>query len=339
MIEQGHERRQRPPFDETTGHAVHPRSGQFSSTSTEALPGPARSDVPLVSVGLPVYNGERFLEAAMRSILDQTFDDLELIVSDNGSTDATPDIVRELSASDPRIRYIRVADNRGAMWNFNEVFRQSRGRYFKPAAHDDLHEPTFLERCLEVYREAPSSVVLVHPRTTLIDGDDEVIGVQDDHLQLVDRDPARRLQHYLRHVKMVNPLFGLHRRDAFASTRGFQSFVSADVVLLAELAMRGEFWEIPEPLFLRRDHEGRSERAHASIQELAAFYDPDRRLRLSGRQTRVFWGLLRAAIEAPLSPGARLRCLRSVALDYGWHAKRGMVTELLSAVPGVGGHR
>ena len=281
-----------------------------------------------------MYNGERYLAEAIDGILSQTFEDLELVVSDNGSSDGTEEIVREAMRRDPRVRFSRVPENRGAMWNFNEVFRRSRGVFFKPAAHDDLHEPTFVERCVDVFHEAPSSVVLVYPRTLLIDGEGAPIREHDAGLDLREREPAERLRHYLANVGMVNPLFGLHRRRVFGSTRLFQSYVSSDIVLLAELAMRGEFWEVPETLFLRRDHEGRSERAHGSFSELAAWYDPSHQQRLGGRRIRQFRGLLRAVGEAPISRGDRRRCLQVVMSDWGFRWKRAMVTELVRS--GVG---
>jgi glycosyltransferase involved in cell wall biosynthesis len=287
---------------------------------------------PCVSVGLPVYNGERYLSAALDSILAQTFEDFELVVSDNGSTDGTQEIVRDFLGRDDRVRYVRVEDNRGAMWNFNEVFQQSRGEFFKPACHDDLHEPEFLERCLDAYREAPASVVLVYPRTRLIDEDGVELGSYDDRLDLRGTDPAERLRAYLANVRMVNPLFGVHRTRTFASTRRFQSFVSADVVLLAELAMRGEFWELPDALFLRRDHAGRSERAHATKADLARFYDPRRRHRTDGKRLAQTGGLFRAAWEAPLPLRQRLRCGAVVGTGFAYRYKGALRRETVAAV-------
>ena len=287
---------------------------------------------PIVSVGMPVYNGERYLASAIESILGQSFEDFELIISDNGSSDGTQEIAREYLGRDPRVRYVRVEVNRGAMWNFNEVFAQARGEFFKPAAHDDLHAPVFLERCVEAFREAPSSVVLVYPRTNLIDENDAVTALYDDGLDLRAREATERLRVYLANVQMVNALFGVHRREAFASTRWFQSFVSADIVLLAELAMRGEFWELPEPLFFRRDHVGRSERAHASTAELAKFYDPARVHRASGKRLAQFVGLLRAAREAPLTNSERFACAGIVLSDFGYRYKGAVAREAAATI-------
>src|SRR6185369_4346332 len=103
---------------------------------------------PSVSIGLPVYNGVNYLRQALDSLLAQTFGDWELILSDNGSTDATESICREFAARDGRIRYLREPVNRGATWNFNRVFELSRAPLFRWAAHDDVCSPELLERCV-----------------------------------------------------------------------------------------------------------------------------------------------------------------------------------------------
>src|SRR3546814_4612052 len=110
---------------------------------------------------MPVYNGERYVASAIESLLAQDFEDFELIISDNGSTDRTEEICREFASRDPRIRYVREEENQGASWNFNRVFELARGEYFRWACHDDACEPTHLSRCVELLDESPPSVALV----------------------------------------------------------------------------------------------------------------------------------------------------------------------------------
>ena len=98
---------------------------------------------PLVSIGLPVWNGEKYLACAITSILEQSFEDFELLIADNASTDRTAEIAREFCAKDPRVRYVRHASNIGAAGNFNYVFHETTGRYFKWAAYDDMLAPDF----------------------------------------------------------------------------------------------------------------------------------------------------------------------------------------------------
>ena len=124
--------------------------------------------IPRVSIGMPVYNGAAFLRESLDSLLSQTYEDFELVISDNGSTDGTQNICRAYATEDVRIRYYREEENRGAAWNYNRVFELARGEYFKWAAHDDVHAPTFLERCVEVVDNNPD-VLWCFSRHTHVD--------------------------------------------------------------------------------------------------------------------------------------------------------------------------
>ena len=106
--------------------------------------------MPRVSIGLTVFNSERYLDESIQSLLSQTFQDFELIISDNASTDRTKDIALTYAARDHRVRYVRNRMNIGVAGNFNQVFRLSSGEFFKWAAYDDLCAPDFLFRCVEV---------------------------------------------------------------------------------------------------------------------------------------------------------------------------------------------
>ena len=98
----------------------------------------------LVSIGLPVFNGDAYLEAAVDSLLSQDYKSIEVIISDNGSTDRTEEICRAYAKADARIRFYRNKDNMGAAQNYNRVFALSRGKYFKWQAVDDKCHPEFL---------------------------------------------------------------------------------------------------------------------------------------------------------------------------------------------------
>src|SRR5215471_13265296 len=123
---------------------------------------------PLLSIGLFVYNGERFLEETLVSILNQTFTDFELIISDNASTDRTGQIAQAYAERDNRIRYYRSEKNMGAGWNVRRVYELATGKYFKQAAADDLLEPDFLRLCVEALENDPSCVV-AYPKTKVVD--------------------------------------------------------------------------------------------------------------------------------------------------------------------------
>jgi len=105
---------------------------------------------PKVSIGMPVYNGEPFIRKALDSLLAQTFTDIELIISDNGSTDGTEAICREYAACDARIRYVRQPENRGMSFNFLFVLDEARGEYFMWAAADDVWDVKYIETLFSV---------------------------------------------------------------------------------------------------------------------------------------------------------------------------------------------
>jgi glycosyltransferase involved in cell wall biosynthesis len=127
-----------------------------SASSTREF-GTAPSRVPIVTIGMPVYNGARYVEEAVRSLLKQTEDDFILLISDNCSTDATPEICARLSAEDPRITYVKQEENIGATRNFEYVLRAAQTPFFMWAAHDDLWAPTFLATCIELLQGSPDA--------------------------------------------------------------------------------------------------------------------------------------------------------------------------------------
>ena len=135
---------------------------------------------PRVSVGLPVYEGEKYLSKVLDSIAAQTFTDYELIISDNASTDRTREICEARAAADPRIRYSRNATNIGGDRNLYRCFQLSRGDYFLGIAHDDFLHPDYLTRTVSVL-EADESVVLCHARTFTIDAEGAILRIEDPH--------------------------------------------------------------------------------------------------------------------------------------------------------------
>lgn len=279
--------------------------------------GPALESAPLVSLGLPVHDGERFLTEAIDALVAQTFVDFELIISDNASTDATEAICREHARRDVRIRYWRSTANQGAVWNHNRVLDLARGEFFKWVHHDDICTPTFLEQCVAVFRSEPSAVVLVYPRSRVIDEHGAVLWEHWDGLDLRKPTPHQRLSQLVRNPPNMGTSFlGLARTSALRQTRGILPILSPDYVVLAELALLGEFREVPEFLFLKRYHPGVSRRAHSSLATLAEWQKPG-----SGTQVLLeYWTLfvqhLVAIRRAPVGFGERLRCYATLIL--GW---------------------
>jgi len=271
--------------------------------------GPDAVCPPLVSIGLPVYNGERFLVEAIDSTLAQTFADFELIISDNASTDTTEEICRDRARLDARIQYRRNPSNQGAARNHNRVLDLARGEFFKWVSHDDVCAPTFLERCVETFRSAPPAVVLVYPRSRVIDEHGAVLWDHWDGLDLRESTPHERLKRLVRNPpNMGTSLFGLIRTSALRRTRGNLPILSPDYVILAELALLGEFREVQEFLFLKRYHPGVSRRAHPTLAAVAEWQKPGSGAHIILEYWTLFVHHLVAIKRAPLGVRERVRC-------------------------------
>jgi len=209
---------------------------------------------PTLSVGLPVFNGARWVADALDSILTQSFRDFELIIADNASTDDTEAICRRVAASDARVRYHRNSVNLGAHRNYDHVFALASGRYFKWATCSDMCLDGFFEKCVAVL-EARPDVVLVYPRTLLVVAPP---GVQpyameyEDRLNLEDDRPSTRFIHYLNRERINNVMNGIIRASTLRQTALNRPLPGSDISMVAELALRGKFVEIPDRLFVRR---------------------------------------------------------------------------------------
>lgn len=265
---------------------------------------------PRVSIGLPVYNGERFLAEAIDAVLNQTFRDLELIISDNASTDRTAEICRDYAAKDNRIRYYRNETNIGANPNFRRVFALSTAEYFKWVTHDDLQTLDFLEKTAAIMDRDPD-VVLCYPRVMVIDEAGNTIKHRSYGL---DTDPnlLRRPQDRLGKILWINwgspPIYGLMRSSILRKTPLLGTTYAADQILLAELALHGRFCELPEELLLHREHVYRSVHTNPSRRSLMEFQDPLNARGIVFPAWRVLRDYLASIWRAPLEWNARLAC-------------------------------
>lgn len=230
---------------------------------------------PRVSIGMPIYNGDKFLEETLDSILAQTFKDFELIISDNASTDRTEQICRTYMMKDQRIRYSRNDKNFGASWNYNHVFQLSVGEYFKWAAADDLFASRLLHLCVDVLDQNPQ-VAVCYSRTIIIDEKGTITSDYYDGLNLQDEAPIKRFIKLIRSIRMCNAVFGLIRSSILRKTPLIGNYISSDSCLMAELSLYGKFFEVPEKLFFRRLHPGASSYDKSTERQLE-FFDPRNR--------------------------------------------------------------
>jgi len=272
---------------------------------------------PRVSIGVPVHNGERYLAEALKSIVDQTYTDFEVVISDNGSNDTTRQICERFVESDVRFRYFRQKENRGASWNFNEVVHLATGEYFKWATHDDLIESTFLERCVETLDRAPSSVVLCYPKTVLINADGGFISHYEDNLDIREGTPSERFRSYLARHELSNAVHGLHRTEFLRRTRLLGNYHSSDHVLLSEIVFIGQIWEIPDRLFMRRWHDGMSRLANLTDVAVAEWFDPGKSGSRVMPRTRLFGENLRSIFRIPMPLRERIKCVWVLLADWG----------------------
>ena len=236
--------------------------------------------MPRVSIGLPVYNGARYLRECLDSLVAQTYRDIEIVICDNASTDDTESICREFALSDARIRYYRNDSNVGAGRNYNMTFELSQGEFFKWAAHDDLCAPRFVEACVERLDRDPA-VILAFPKMVDIDGNGREIGVRNiSHIPRAVRgasaSPQRRFRDLIRTDYTVEEIFGVIRADILRKSVLIRNYTDSDRTLLAQLGLFGRCVEVPETLFYHRMHEGMSTRTHAHWQERTAWFDPSK---------------------------------------------------------------
>jgi len=280
--------------------------------------------MPRVSIGMPVYNGERFVRQAIDSVLGQTFADFELIISDNASTDDTEKICRAYARRDPRIRYFRNETNIGAARNFNRVFRLSSGEYYKLANADDACAPDLVASCAGVLDRYPE-VVLCYAQTTLIDERGAVIREYDDGLDLRSTKVTERFRAAMHGVKLVNVFQGLLRSSAMRKTRLMGSYCGSDVLLLEELALYGQFWEIPRRLFFRRLHSRAASSIRSPVTRMQ-FIDPS----IKGG-AMILWRhqfeRIASIVRAPLAPEEKA-VLIGIVLRFGIANRWSLLREL-----------
>ncbi|MBI2826656.1 MAG: glycosyltransferase [Planctomycetia bacterium] len=280
---------------------------------------------PTVSVGMPVYNGERYLAKAIDSILAQTYADFELIISDNASLDRTQDIAHDYARRDSRISYIRQPANIGAPKNFRMVLDKARGQYFKWASANDLCDPDLLRLCKAVLDQR-ADVVLCFGKAVAIDDHGELVRPFDESFAIDDVRPSRRFAQVVDHLGVNNVYAGLFRAETLRRTKPEQAYPSADLVLIAELALYGKFHEVPHVLFYRREAPGSATKFRTKEEIIE--------LRSPGARSRGFWPLWRcslgqfsAALRSPITMSEKAAICAHLLRRYYWN-RQGLWREL-----------
>ena len=285
---------------------------------------------PRLSIGLPVYNGERYLAESLDALLGQTFEDFELILADNASTDGTPEICEQYRKQDSRIRFYRHARNLGSSPNHSFVFREARGEYFKWAAADDLYARELLERCVAALDASPR-IVLAHSWTAAIDDDGTVTQALEYPL---DTDSPRAPERFRAMlfgtgendvgVIRADDQYGIIRSEVMRQVGPQGSYYHSDRTIMTKLALYGPFHQERDWLYFRRDHGDRPHRARPTVRGWCTNQDPRRASKWRHPTARLlaeyFWGYISAIHDAPLSPADKRECYGLLARWVGGRA-------------------
>jgi glycosyltransferase involved in cell wall biosynthesis len=282
--------------------------------------------VPRVSIGMPVYNGAKWLVSTIQTVLAQSCEDMELVISDNASTDNTEEVCRSLAKGDSRVRYTRNAENIGIANNFNRVFHLARGAYFKWMSCGDLLDRVFVERCMDVLN-ARSEVVLVYPVTRLFT--DEPAQGEDarDAFDLDVDDPVARFVRYSMEVRLNCIMHGVYRADALRKTRLYQSFIAADYNMIAELLLYGQAVQLDDVLNFRR-MQPETATKFLSDAKLREAYDPKQPSRLMRQEWRRMLDCYGIVVRSPLTLSQRTRLFLFLSRHTYW--MRGILWKELS---------
>lgn len=228
----------------------------FCQNNNEAMTN--HKSQPLVSIGMPVYNGEKYIRQALDSLLAQDFKDFELIISDNASTDCTAEICQEYLVRDQRIKYHRNNINLGLWENFNKVLTLARGLYFMWAACDDIWELSYISKLIKII-ESNKSIVLASTDFDNIDENGKRIRIYPKILKLSSSETIfKRLFQFIMFEESdgkANLMYGIMRLNTLKEIGGFNKtlgeFASDDLFLFSML-FKGNFYIIDKLLFHKR---------------------------------------------------------------------------------------
>lgn len=300
---------------------------------------------PKVSVGIPVYNGGKFIADTIESVLNQTFQDFELIISDNASTDATEEICRAYATQHECIRYYRNTVNLGLSRNFNRVFQLAKGEYVKLMAADDLCAPEFLEQCVDFFDQNPSAV-LCYSRIQIVDSNLNYLSAEGagiNSLEANSTSPSKRFYELIRHNNHHHQgieVYSLIRKSALDQTPLFGYYAHADRVFSARLGFLGTFHQIDKPLMFYRNHPGQAsvvkKRRWFNLSEPTphpSVWDPEKMNQLTFPEWRLNAEYLASINEASIGFIDRLVCyfylLWRLLLHKNWAR---LVRDILIAV-------
>ena len=203
---------------------------------------------------------------------------------------------------------LRAESNQGVAWNHNRLVHEARGEYFKWAAHDDRHKPSWISACVGVLDEH-DDVVLCYTNTIDIDGDGDVIKQWPTTNRASSIDPIERFCDVMLNERQCFPFYGLIRTEVLRSTMMVGAYSGSDHPMLAEIALQGRFVEIAEPLFEHREHVERSVTAFPYPRDRIVLFRPNKAGRMSFPRWRMARDFVTVLVRAPLGFRAKLRAV------------------------------
>jgi glycosyltransferase involved in cell wall biosynthesis len=284
---------------------------------------------PRVSIGMPVYNRDKYVGVSIEAHLGQTYTDFELILTDNCSTDRSEEICRSYAEKDPRVKYHRNPRNLGAAGNYRRCWELSTGEYFRWNPSDDFISPNLLERAVDILDHDPS-VFVAYPRTKLVDADGNFLRDFDENLNLMDERPSERWKGVQRNIRLGNLHYGLCHADKLRKTGLLRNYSGGDFPLIAEMALYGKFFEIEDAFFYRRMHEEASS-AMKNSADVMAFYDPKKREKIFLYNFVHLGANLKSITRAPIPFSEKLKTYSFELRRLIW-SRKAFAGELTGAV-------
>jgi glycosyltransferase involved in cell wall biosynthesis len=272
------------------------------------------AQAPEVTVGVPVFNGEKYIRRTLEGLRDQSLPNIEIVVADNASTDSTREIVQEFVDADPRFRLLTADRNRGVPWNFNRLVDVARAPFFMWNASDDVVRARHLELCRDALLEHPEATI-AFSRVVLIGPDDSVVGeMDDDGLDFLAKTPSERVALFFRrHVYQVIGFGGVFRTDVLRDMGSHPARYGGDLVLAVRMAMRRPWVQVQQQLFESRRHDDQTNKTQGGdVLDQVRVYDPTWRRPVAFPQWSLNAAFIRETIAAPVSASERLRATAAV---------------------------
>ncbi|HVM01436.1 MAG TPA: glycosyltransferase family 2 protein [Acidimicrobiales bacterium] len=261
-----------------------------------------------MTVGVPVRNGGGLLPAALRTLLDQSLDELEIVISDNGSTDDTPAVAAAFAAEDARVRYVRHDPPLTVWENFRFLVDEARGEYFMWAAHDDARNETYVERLVQALGDHPDAVLAYGDVVWFSDPEDRASNPRvtydfnwDGHSYY------RKLRKVL--LSKCSEIYGVFRTEALRRYSWITTDYGVDIPLLLHMRVLGDFVHADGATIYEWRPETDKEPDERARQN---FYRPLRPFRVA----RLAWVCMTAAAEAATRGGEPPRRVRTLAYGY-----------------------